>query len=276
MLLYDGFEQKVARFVETNPNYKHIAQGLRTSSRSALARDAADDADNAAADQELPIYYRFDVTGHVMVATTEKDEKDVDPAIRNLFQKSVVFMAAVTTAVTRKKKSLYDYDTYQQILGASDFIVSLGIQDRKFQSTDVSLSLDKAIVNFALAAIGNVSEVGTAFSVAQKILDGMSKDLTISASSSSKEKKVGHLLAICQNLMGMPLVNFSLFFVNYNESQTALTSPCSKATANSVAFSFHQDDYMFVDPSYIEQFSKEFQASPQFDALVEKLSKGIA
>lgn len=274
MLFYKGFEDKIQNFIANNKNYSNRPA---THNLMLFATDKSDtDKSDGDGDEEMKMYYRFDMTGHVMIATTETNENAINPDVKELFQKATVFLGALTGALGKKNKTLYDYEAVNAVLSKSGEFAGLGIEDRTFQSSSNELTLDADIIKIALAAVGNVSAAGTAFSVAQKVLNGLSEQIKLAASHQENDKKIGHLLIVCQDMMGAPLVNLTLFFVNATETTDVTKSNCHESQSQNITFQFHQQDYMFENPKFIEMYTKDFNQSPEYDKYVNKLADYIS
>jgi hypothetical protein len=219
-------------------------------------------------DTELSKYYTFDELGHIMVASTSKDTDKTSPEVTQAFQKVKVFMGAWTKALTQKSKTLFDFDAITQILSKSGFFVNTQKEERTFNSTSTSVSLDTSIIQNVLS--GGVT--GGGLQIAKRTLAAIGSQIKASYAQKDTKKEISHLLFIIDSMMNVPIVSISLFHVTVNQMEWVQKTNCSQVDHSSVSFSFSGDDYLFVDPDEIEKYSPEFKDSPDFDALVAQLA----
>ena len=255
-MFYPEFESKRLGFINTQEEYKAKYGPI---AQAALASPGG----------EIEKYYTFNQTGNVMVSSTVAEEKDLQPAVREVFQKAIVFFGIVNGALTMKAKNLYDYEALHDIIGGSGKFVSMHMEDRNFTYSSKEFTLNTAIIS---AALGSVNPMGGAMQIAQKVIDSMGSQIRISQSDTKASKKIAHMLIVCENLMGMPIVNVSLFYVDSKEAQSVSKSNCYAYVTTTIEFNYHQEDWMFVDPEYIQKYQKEFTK----DAEQEKLIKEFA
>jgi len=240
--------------------------------RTVAARLKAAPALQAGADTgEIQKYYTLNQTGNIMVSSTVSNEKDLSDDVKALFQKTIVFFGAWAAALEQKKKSLYDYEAIATMINKSGFFVRVHEEDRTFESGSTSLTLDTAILGSVLSGVASMGGT-TALSIAQTVIGSMGSQLKLAASSKQETKKIAHLLFVCENLMGMPILNVLLFNTSAKQSETVTSSNCHKTVSTKVSMAYHQDTFMFVDPTYIDKFSTAFQSNPDYDALIKRLA----
>jgi hypothetical protein len=270
-MFYEGYENIVKDFVLNTPEYAD-ALPARPMVR-ALAASDDDTPSPTDPGTQIKKYFTFNQTGNIMVSSTTPDEAAMDPDVKKVFQKVIVFFGAITAAMSQKGKTLYDYAAMQEVIGKSGLFIAMHQEDRNFSYSSHELTLDTAIIS---GILGSVSGVGGAMAIAQQVLSNIGSTIQVSAESTSSDKRVGHLLFVCENLMGMPIVTIQLFNVDAKECETVAKSNCSTYVSTSVDFKYHQDTYMFVDPEYITQFTDEFQENPDYKKLIDKLSQTIS
>lgn len=234
-----------------------------------LKADAA--APGAADTGEIKKYFTLNQTGNIMVSSTVDSEKDLSDDVKAVFQKTIVFFGAWTAALEKKQKSLYDYDAITKMITKSGFFARVHQEDRDFESGSASLTLDTAILGSVLSGFASMGGT-TALAIAQTVIGNMGSQLQLAVSSKQETKKIAHLLFVCENLMGMPILNVLLFNTTAKQSETVTSSNCHKSVTKKVSMKYHQDTFMFVDPSYIEKFTSAFESNPDYDALIDKLA----
>jgi hypothetical protein len=218
-------------------------------------------------DEELKKYYTFDELGHIMVATTEQNHDVIDPELKNVMEKVVVFFGAWTAALTKAGKTLFDFDAINKIIGASGFFINVQKEERSFSSSSTSVSLDTTIIQDVLS--GGISGGGLA--IAQRTLAAIGKQIKADYSDQHTDKEICHLLFVVESLLGTPIVSLSLFHTKLKEMSWVTTTNCSSVSHKEVNFAFSGDDYLFVDPEYINKYSPEFKANPEYEELIQKL-----
>jgi hypothetical protein len=221
-----------------------------------------------AGETEIDKYYTFDEKGHIMVVTTSKDTDNVQPAVAQTFQKVIVFFGAWTAALARAGKTLFDYEAVTSMITKSGFFVSMGTEKRSYRSESTSVALDTSIIQGILGA----GITGGGMAIAKRMLANIGTTISASYSKEDTKKEISHLLFICESLMGFPIVSISLYHTKLEQHSWVSTTNCSKVSKQTVAFDFEADDYLFVDPQFIDQFSNSFEGSKEFDDLIEKLS----
>jgi hypothetical protein len=252
-----NYHENLLSNVLSNPAYKSKFAGTVT--------------DTAGGDAELKKYYTFDELGHIMVATTEKDHDNVNPKLTDTMQKVIVFFGAWTAALARAGKTLFDFDAITNIIGSSGFFINTQREERSFSSSSTSVSLDTEIIQNVLS--GGVSGGGLA--IAKRTLAAIGKQISVSYSQTDTQKEVCHLLFVVESLLGVPIVSISLFHTKVHQFSWVSKTNCSSVAHSQVDFSFSGDDYLFVDPEYINKFTPEFKTNSGYEALIKKLMEYI-
>ncbi|MDA2645000.1 hypothetical protein ORL62_29380 [Bacillus cereus] len=256
-MFYPEFEGKRLQFIQENEKYKPL-----------INRFTADNKTSG----EIPKYFTFNETGNIMISSTAQSEDKINPKVLEAFNKAIVFFGAISAAMNRKGKNLYDYDALSNVIASTGQFIPMHKEDRTFSQSSTQFTLNTAIINDVL---GNVNALGSALEIAKKVVNSIGGQLRVSASGTSNSKKVAHLLFVCENLMGMPIINISLFYVDTKESQSVQKSNCNEFVHDTVEFKYHQEDFMFVDPEYINKFSEDFKKNPEYDKLIENLANAI-
>jgi hypothetical protein len=266
-MLYPEYKAKLMQAVITNDKYraKLPAPQVKVMAAKAEAGEA----------HPLPKNYTFNATGNILVSSTAESLGD-DPEAKSLFKKAAVFFAATTAALDKKGKTLYDYDAINAIVSSSGLFVAVHREDRTLDYMDTKVAIDTAIVKSALSAM--VPGIGTAagsIDIAKTVLGHMGDQIQLYAEAKQATKKVGHLLFVVENLMGMPLVSASIFNIDQKQGSIATKSNCHQQSSSLFQFKYHQDIYLFVDPDYIATAGDLDAKSPEYQALIDKLASAI-
>lgn len=214
-------------------------------------------------------YYTFDEKGHIMVVTTSHDTDNIAPAVRETFQKVIVFFGAWTAALAKKGYSLFNYDAVNKIIASSGFFVSMGKEARSFNSNTTKASLNTNIIGAVLGS----DITGGGMAIAKKTLAVIGGEISGSFAEQKTNKEIAHLLFICESLMGMPIVTISLYHSKMEQFEWVQKTNCEEVSRQTINFKFDADDYLFVDPDYINKFTADFVKSDAYKKLIENLSK---
>jgi len=252
----------VLDFVSENENYRSRFPSLLTTMLVAVP-------ESSDSDGEIKKYYTLNETVNIVISSTAKDEADISVDVKKVFQKVIVFFGAWTAALAKKGTTLYDADAITSIIEKSGFFVRIHQEDRTFDYNSAMGQLDTAIIGSVLSGL---SAMGGALKIAQTVVGSMGTELKASITNNENTKKVGHLLFICENLMGMPIVSVSLLNTTAHQSETVTQSNCHTTVQEKLNMTYRQDSFLFVDPTYIDQFTNEFESDPNYQALIDKLA----
>ena len=224
----------------------------------------------------IPKYYTFNETGNIMIATTFKDSGAINSAAMDMFEEVAVFFAAMTKAMQDKKKDLYDYDALHAIVTHSGMFIDVDQEDYTYKQISTSMSFN---TQFISAVLGIAATDGAAIVFAQKLLQTLGKQVDISVRAGKSEDKVGHLLFVCEYLMGLPLVSAQLFEIDTKTAHAAFKAgPCASGKSYNQAIKFNKATYMFVLPKFLRQYSADLASvgtDADFGQLVSELEEAI-
>ena len=87
-----------------------------------------DDFAESTGDSEADIKFRLNATGNIFTSTTSEDGQVSDEA-KALFKSVTVLFSAMTKAMHDAEKSLFDYDTWVDLIGKTGYFIEM----QKFQ-----------------------------------------------------------------------------------------------------------------------------------------------
>lgn len=218
---------------------------------------------------EIPKYYAFDEKGHVLFASTSDGEASAD--VKKVFTKVICFFGGMTAALTSKDKTLFDYEAVNSIISGSGKFFTLGKEKREFKSESTSASLNTTIIQNVLGS----SITGSGMKIAQNILASLGGQISASFEKGDTKKEIAHVLLICESIMGIPMVSISLYHTNLEQHTWVAKTNCATVSRSTINFKYESDDYMFVDPEFIDKFTPEFQRSEAYDRFIEELANSI-
>ena len=118
-----------------------------------------------------------------------------------------------------------------------------------------------------------LNAINLLLNIAKNVVSNVGSKITLSKSDQSGSKKIGHMMFICQNLIGAPMVSLSYFYSSFAESMSKINTPCVSTSSTTVDFAFHQEDFMFISPAAIAKYSPELTADrAAYDKLIASLT----
>lgn len=236
---------------------------------------------------EISKYWTFNQTGNIMVSSTVQEEKELRDEVLTEFQKVSVLYEAISTAIARSNKTypiaggkeaslgLFDYGALSRIIARSGFFALMHEEDRTFRSSSTSVSLDAQIISEMLTAFAGA---GPVMDIAKQVISSMGSKagkMNFSQEQQKKSVRIGHLLFICEDVMGMPLINIQIFSTSLDQLAWTNKTPCSSVTHKEITMDYKIETFMFVDPQYIAKFTHEFKANEEFEKLIKDMTKWI-
>ncbi|MEG1602610.1 MAG: hypothetical protein RR340_03250, partial [Cloacibacillus sp.] len=167
--------------------------------------------------------------------------------------------------------TLFDYEAIKKIISSCGFFVSMGSEARSYHSDTTQASLNTTIISSLLSS--DIS--GGGMEIAKKTLAVIGGEISSSFSEQKTDKEIAHLLFICESIMGMPIVTISLYHTKLDQFKWVQSTNCEKISHQTIDFNFTADDYLFVDPDYINKFTPDFKKSDEYEKLIEELMKTL-
>jgi hypothetical protein len=222
-------------------------------------------------DNGIEKYYAVNHDSTCIFVTTVKDETKISQAVLETFERASVLFLAISTAISKSGKKLFDFDTYNKALGGSGYFTGMQLQKKTFEHTAFSLSIQLDVI----AKIIGTAVAPEAALALTDVIGAIGSEINIGTSTDKSVTKVAKAMLWVEEIMGVPDVSIQLWYVNRADSATILNTPCVNVTTTKVTFDYNMQEFTFVDPAWINQFTPDFKDNPDFDALVDKLSKLI-
>lgn len=222
-------------------------------------------------DDELKVHFRLNATGNVWYATTTK-ANSLGEDTKELFNSVLVLYAAMTKAMAEANKSLFDFDEWSKMIRKSGFFIEVGKVQKHLSIGSATISVDTQILSQLLQGI---DKAPSAMQIGKDILSALNGEY--SGKSKKEDAKMGHLLFICEEIMGASSVSVRLFFADSKQMEVMTKSPCHKSTSESYEQEQRIDTFRFVSPEQISKYAKKFKVDdPDYLALVQKLRESLA
>jgi len=224
--------------------------------------------------QEVKKGFVFNETGNIMMATTDMTNTTIEKEVRDVFAEVSVFFGAMTKALDKEGKSLYDYDALQKIIDSSGCFVHVNEEDVNHKSNSWGATFSKELLEGVLGLATGVG--GLAF--AKAMVSSVGKEgLNISGDKSHTSKKASNIIFVCEYLLGMPVISAIVCTFDTEQNSQALSiGPCIKEHSTSTELTIHKDTYMFVTPSFIKQYSGDLldgMNDPELEQLTKKFQE---
>jgi hypothetical protein len=222
-------------------------------------------------DDELQVHFRLNATGNVWYATTTKADL-LEEETKELFNSVLVLYAAMTKVMAGANKSLFDFDEWSKMIRTSGFFIEVGKVQKIMSIGSATVSIDTQILSQLLQGI---AKAPSALEIGKEILSALKGEY--SGKAKKEEAKIGHLLFICEEIMGASSVSVRLFFADSKQMELMTKSPCHKSESQSYEQEQRIDTFRFVSPEQISKYAKKFKDNdPDYMALVKKLQESLA
>jgi len=199
-------------------------------------------------DSEKKVEFRMNQTGNIYYSTTALELGD---ETKKLFKSVTVLLGAMTTALRKSGKTLFDYEAWTALLGQCGFFTEIQKFEKTMSIKSNQISLDTQIVNNLLPSLtGNSLEI--AKSIVQAIGSGFK------STEAKESSKLGHLLFICEELFGAPTITIRLFFASMESHKQVVETSCHKSTTQSFEQLQESNTFLFVSPEDIAEFADKF------------------
>jgi hypothetical protein len=266
------------------------ATGSKTVSTPADWKTQASDLPANAGQYNIPAskYYVVNETGNIMMATTSPDNTKIDPQVLDVFQEVAVFFAAMTAAITttprlgatapysrRDYYTIYDYEALEAVVNSSGLFVNVREEDLTYTSKSGSVDFNLELIE-SLLGVALTDGIGAEGLKAS--LNAMGKQASFSYSRTGKTDKIANILFVCEYLFGMPIVNVLYFYLNEDQVETVVTSPCVSADFKGYNLTVHKDTFMFVLPDWIKKYANDLTSVinvPAYQTLIAELRSFI-
>ena len=226
------FTSEMIGFVMSNDKYKEITKP-RTKSL---------------ANEEVKKYYALNATANVLIGTTSDSENDANPKLLEKFQLAQGYFSKISGELTRNGKSIFDYEALSGLISASNHFASVKKETKSFVYKSHDLTLNTALLN---DLIGSMTAIGGALNIGKKLLESIGNEISFSVSKSQHNRDIGHILFVCEDLLGIPIVSLSLFRISAYEGSKAVNVGCAKKSKKNIALNYNQEVFMFVSPEIL-------------------------
>lgn len=218
-------------------------------------------------DSEKGVQFRLNQTGNVFYSTTSPE---LTAETKNLFDSVTVLFVAMTKALADKKKDLFDYTAWSEIIGKSGFFVEVQKLEKHLHIETSSVTIDTQIVQQLLPGL----QSGNSMEIAKSVLNAINGEYK--SSKMDEDTKLGHLLFICEELFGAPTVTVRLFYVEKKTHVAITSTPCYTTTNVTIDQLQEANTFLFVSPETIAKYAPSFNEKPEAMAtLVATLSSYI-
>lgn len=227
-----NFKSEIVDFVISNDKYSDI-----TKSRTKSLKN-----------EEVKKYYTLNATANVMIGTTSPSENKVSPILLEKFQLAQSYFSNISRKLAENGKSIFDYEALSDLISVSNHFSSVKKETKSFVYKSHDLTLNTAFLNDLM---GSMTSIGGALNVGKKLLESIGNEVAFSVSKSQYDRDIGHILFVCEDLLGIPIVSLSLFRISANEGSKAVNVGCAKKSKKNIALNYNQEVFMFISPEIL-------------------------
>jgi len=214
-------------------------------------------------DSEKEVQFRLNRTGNIFYSSTSAVLQD---DTKDMFDSVTVLFAAMTKAISDKGKSLFDYNTWSQMISKTGYFVEVQKFEKNLEIKSNSVTIDTQVVQGLIPGLTS----GSSLEIAKSVLNALNGEFKIS--STDESTKLGHLLFICEELFGAPSVTVRLFFASKKSHTKVTSSPCHKSTSMTFEQLQEANTFLFVSPPTIKKYASDYGDHPEeYSKLIEKL-----
>ncbi|UZJ58039.1 hypothetical protein OKW98_15595 [Pseudomonas sp. KU26590] len=246
---------------------KNLQNYLATSSLVEAVAVAGNES-GGTGDSEAGVQFRLNTTGNIFYSTTSPE---LEADTKALFNSASVLFAAMTKAMHQAGKTLFDYDSWAQLIGKTGYFVEMEDFQQNLHIEESSITIDTQIVQELLPGVMDNTSTMT---IAKAVLGAFNTQLT--SKSSDDSTKVGHLLFFCEELFGAPSVSVRIFYATKTTHTQVTSTSCSHTSSVTIDQTQQASTYLFIDPTTISAYCASLNSDqPAYDALVSKMAAMI-
>ena len=234
------------------------ARAVITSFLFSMSLNSFAASDASPAEREIPKNFVINETGNILVASTALSSDHVSKEVATLLGKMRVFLANLTKALSTTGKTLKHIDAIEHIMNRSGMFIEVHDEEINVEKKSAGLELKTEIIKEVIGTVaGGTASVGGVTKILQGVLTsigGTDQTAFFGANSSSSQKNIGHMVMVCEDLLGTPFVTTQLYYTNFNEAFKDNKSPCHHWQESSTKLHFNKKTFMFVDPDDIIKY----------------------
>jgi len=219
-------------------------------------------------DHSITKYYAVNHDSTCIFVTTTKDETKISQQVLDVFAQASVLFSAISTGIGKAGKKLFDFDAYYNVLSQDDNFTAMALEKKTFTHTAKSLSLNLSIIE---EVVGSEAMGGPAELALTSVLGSIGNELNASTATDTSVTKIAKAMLWVEEIMGVPDVSVQLWYIDRSESTKVTHTNCSDTTSSSISFDYNMQEFNFIDPTWIAQFSDAFKTDPAYTALVNKM-----
>jgi hypothetical protein len=268
-----NWRNAVTHFMLNNPAYEKLVKASTTAldmpfGSPDLIEDVAN-ADSSDSD-EIKKYYATALNGNVIVVATTKEDA-IGQAAQEVFQKATVLMTAIMAALASKSKTLYDVDAAAAVISKCGYFLPLDLQDITAHVDSTSITLNTAIISSIIGGAASAE----ALAALNGVLGSLGGQLKAESASGTSTKKIGKLVLWLEEIMTVPLVMIQTYYTSVTDASTIVQTNCASVAHTTYDLTYHMQGFMFVDPTWINQFTPDYATKPEYQALINQLASFV-
>ena len=197
--------------------------------------------------------YVFSHDGQLMLSRPLNADPAAQASLQDAFAEACAFVTAMNQAITSTQDPLtaapyspYNYQALERITHASQLFVRLTDEDIRHDTDNVGAQFSRTLLESLLDLPCNAADLA----FADRLLTALAEESRrIAQRAHPSQTRVGHLMFICAELLGMPVVSAVLFSADWRYNNNAIRShPCLRNDPHPTRWRLHRSTYLFVLP----------------------------
>jgi hypothetical protein len=218
-------------------------------------------------DIEKDAMFRMNQTGNIFYVSTTPE---LTQKTKDLFDSVTVLFSAMTAALHEAKKSLFDYESWSDVIGGSGFFVEVQKTRNSMTIKNNGVTVNTQIIQQLIPGLTG----GSAMEIVKGVLSAVNGEFQ--ATERDENAKLGHILFICEELFGAPSVTVRLFYASKKSHSVITQSPCHRSVSTTFEQLQESNTFLFISPETIAKYSKVFTEQPEeYKNLIERLKNMI-
>lgn len=223
---------------------------------------------NPIQDREENTSFRLNRTGNILYATTNPE---LQQETRYLFDSVTVLFSAMTKALSLTNKDLFSRTAWKKMIERSGFFAAVQQFHQTIENTETNVAINTQVVS---RMIPGIVQGGPSMTIAKSVMGVI--DGKYRVASSEEKSEMAHVLFICEEIFGAPLVTVRIFNFDEHTVVNEAEVSCGSATVNTFKLNLTADSYLFVSPEVIQRHAGRLtEQSEAYNLLVKDLAGHI-
>lgn len=226
--------------------------------------------------------FTVNATGNLFIASTLDGDNDgssnLSAEATQAFEEVSVFFAALTKAMAKQGKGVFDYESLKQIVSESGQFIQVTETDIDFKSSSWGVTFGNDLIKAVLGAGGGLTVIAKSLMEMITGIGAAAGSIEVSGGSESDKSRLGTIIFVCEYLLGAVSITPVLVSVDAESAKKAFKAgPCLKTNKVAVEMKIRKSVYLFVPPAFVTRAASLNSAmhDSSFNQLVETLEESL-